>query len=76
MAHDLLERESVEGREVYELIQELTGRDLMPESMKKSDTEPETPADPEDQGKEVPTQDDESEDPGLAGGSLPSPATT
>ena len=65
----------MEGREVYELIEELTGQDLMPESMKKSDNEPEAPADPEDQGKEIPVRDAE-EDPGLAGGSLPSPATT
>ncbi len=74
LAHDLLERESVEGREVYELIQELTGRDLLPESMKK--TEPEAPADTEDEGEEPQVHDTESEDPGLAGGSLPSPATT
>ena len=75
LAHDLLERESVEGREVYELIEEITGEDIMPESMKKT-TEPDAPADPP-QGTGLPAKarDDESEEPGLAGGSLPSPAT-
>jgi len=75
LAHDLLERESVEGREVYEMIRELTGEDLMPESMKK-ETEAEKPTRPRDTGKRAKARERGSEDPGLAGGSLPSPATT
>ncbi len=35
LAQVLLERESIEGREVYQLIEEFTGQDLVPESIKK-----------------------------------------
>jgi cell division protease FtsH len=75
LAHDLLERESVEGREVYEMIEEVTGRDMMPESMKKP-AEPEASAEPpKDSGKPARARGEKSQEPGLAGGSLPSPAT-
>ena len=77
IARELLERESLEGYEVYDIIEEMTGQDLAPEStrrrkqqLQKIDDEPKpTPA-------ESPTEEDEEEDagPDLASGSLPSPA--
>ena len=74
LAQDLLERESVEGREVYEMIEELTGQDLLPESMRPSKDDGPPPGPPVT-GTPVETSEDE-KDPGLAGGGLPSPATT
>ena len=35
LARELLDRESLEGYEVYQLIEEVTGKDLMPESLRK-----------------------------------------
>ena len=77
IARELLERESLEGYEVYDIIEEMTGKDLAPEStrqrkerIQKIDDEVRpTPA-------ENPTEEDEEEDegPDLASGSLPSPA--
>lgn len=72
LTNDLLEHESVDGHEVYEMIEELTGRDLMPEAMKRppsddSSTNTEAPS--------PPVEEDEDHGPVL-GGNLPSPATT
>ena len=74
LAQDLLERESVEGREVYEMIEEMTGLDLLPDSMRQSEDDGPPPGPPVT-GTPVETPEDE-KDPGLAGGGLPSPATT
>jgi cell division protease FtsH len=42
LAHDLLEHESLEGKAVYDLIEEMTGQDLRPE--RKDEPEEQAPA--------------------------------
>ncbi len=46
LAQDLLDRESLEGRIVYELIADLTGLDLMPPSLRKQPEPPSLPPPP------------------------------
>ncbi len=73
LAHELLDRESLEGREIYQLIEEMTGQDLMPPSLKN---QPEEGAEAPEQDEDRPTPEaDEAEEPPLASESLPSPAT-
>ena len=76
IAHDLLERESLEGWEIYEIIHELTGQDLAPESVKRRREELEKFGDPPPTAQpeaETETRDADRET-GLTGGELPSPA--
>ncbi len=76
----LLDKESLEGYEVYDLIQEVTGQDLMPESLKKSlelagRKNEDGGAEADDSGSPEEAEGDSSEEPDLSGSSLPSPAT-
>ena len=74
LAHELLDRESMEGIEIYQLIEDMTGHELMPASLRNKLEE-----DPEAEGKdeERPVQEPAEADPSpLAGDSLPSPATS
>ncbi|MCP4658579.1 MAG: ATP-dependent zinc metalloprotease FtsH, partial [bacterium] len=70
---ELLDRESLEGREVYEIIYELTGQDLMPASLKSKKPDLDIPTDAEDGNAR--TRSTGEEESALAGGKLPSPAT-
>ena len=73
LAHELLDRESLEGFEIYQLIEEMTGKDLMPASLKnKLKEDSEVREKDEDRPAPKPA---EAEEPPLTGDSLPSPAT-
>ena len=73
LAHELLDRESLEGLEIYQLIEEMTGQDLMPDSLREKLDEM---AATEEHDEDRPTPEaDEAEEPPLTGESLPSPAT-
>ena len=73
LAHELLDRESLEGFEIYQLIEEMTGKDLMPASLKnKLKEDAEVKEKDEDRPAPKPA---EAEEPPLTGDSLPSPAT-
>lgn len=76
LARDLLERESLEGYEVYDIIQELTGQDLAPESTRRRKQRLESSIDDEPKPTPAtnPTEQEPDEGPDLASGSLPSPA--
>ena len=76
LAHELLDRESLEGHEIYQLIEEMTGRDLMPESLKQklADGGRGNDGSEEDKGRPEPTA--AVEDAPLPGDTLPSPATS
>ena len=73
MAVELLEKESLDGREVYDLIESMSGKELMPEAYKlvPPTALPEPPSDDAEPHREA-----SSKDRGLPGGSMPSPATT
>jgi cell division protease FtsH len=82
LARELLERESLEGHEIYLLIEEESGERLMPEAMrKKLELEAAGPRDNGDsggkkkEGKKKKAEDEGHGDPHLADGTLPSPAT-
>lgn len=74
---DLLEKESLEGWEIYDIILELTGQDLAPESVKRRREDMTKPKTPPPSATPEPVQDDEpeAEGRGLPGGEL-SPAPT
>ncbi len=72
LAHELLDRESLEGFEIYRLIEEMTGKDIMPISLKDKLRE-DAEAEKKDDDRPAP-EADEAEEPPL-GESLPSPAT-
>ena len=73
LAHELLDRESLEGLEIYQLIEEMTGQDLMPDSLREKLAEM---AAAEEHDEDRPTPEvDEAEEPPMTGESLPSPAT-
>ncbi len=73
LAHELLDRESLEGVEIYQLIEELTGQDLMPDSLKIK-LEESAEASDKDHNRPAPTAA-EAEEPPFTGESLPSPVT-
>ena len=73
LSHDLLERESLDGREVYDLIERLTGRDLAPK--RPPGPPPAVPSRPEAEAPEPDAEEDEEGD-DLPQGSLPSPAAS
>ncbi|MEM1207483.1 MAG: AAA family ATPase, partial [Acidobacteriota bacterium] len=78
LTRELLSRESLDGWEVYDLIHEITGQDLAPEDIKRLRERRES-ADAAESPRvdEAPSTSDEvAEGGGLAGGSLPSPATS
>ncbi len=71
LAHELLDRESLEGVEIYQLIEEMTGQALMPASLKdklKEDAE----ANEKDPDQSEPTAA-EAQEPPFTGEPLPSP---
>jgi len=75
LAHELLDRESLEGFEIYRLIHEVTGQDLMPASLRhklKGNT------DAQDKDDDRPSRHEaaEAEEPPLTGGPLPAPVTS
>ena len=75
VAKELLDRESLEGHEVYQILEDVTGQDLMPESLRKKlakqkEWDNRQPDEPTAEVEPPPN-----EDPGLATNSLPSPAT-
>ncbi len=72
LAQVLLERESVEGSEVYALIEEVTGQDLMPEAMRKALAGDSGDSTPDTEDRSTRHHDERQQGPGL----LPSPATT
>ncbi len=73
LAHELLDRESLEGHEIYQLIEEMTGKDLMPASLKHKLEEGGGRAERDPRPAPAPAEE---EDPSLPGESLPSPATS
>ena len=77
LARELLDRESLDGLEIYDIILELTGRDMAPKSMRRkreeSDADKEGPT-PAPATAETPQHGEEPET-GL-GGPMPSPAAT
>ncbi len=58
LARDLLERESLEGKEVYEIIKEMTGQDLAPATKEKSEARSDEKggAEPETSEAEAPSR--------------------
>ena len=79
LAQDLLERESLDGQEIYRLIEEVTGQDLMPESLKTKLAEAAARARESDEEKDEdqPAGMSAAEDePPIPGDSLPSPAAS
>ena len=77
LARDLLDRESLDGIEVYDIILELTGKDMAPPMMRRKQPDsdqdsqdPPTVAEPV--SEEAVDVDDLADDPSL--GSMPSPA--
>ncbi|RMH19623.1 MAG: ATP-dependent zinc metalloprotease FtsH, partial [Acidobacteria bacterium] len=74
MARELLEKESLEGWEVYKLIEDVTGQNLAPAGMKPR-VKPATPP-PVGRPARGENEQAEKEDPSIAGDSLPSPAPT
>ena len=76
LARELLDRESLDGIEIYDIILELTGRDLAPPAMRRkreetnSNEDDATPA-----PATVAPEPDEGIEPDL-GGAMPSPAAT
>ncbi len=73
LAHELLDRESLDGYEIYQLIEETTGLDQMPASLKAKLQED---AEAKEKGEDRPAQPAaEAEEPPLTRESLPSPAT-
>ena len=73
LAQELLERESLDGWEIYDIIKELTGQDLAPEVLKRArDSQRQDPpaATPVTAVEETSAAEEESR----LGGSLPSPA--
>ncbi len=75
LAHELLDRESLAGHEIYSLLEEMTGLDLMPEILKTKLEEASTRAEEVDEDRPPETQT-EPEDTPLTGDSLPSPAAS
>ena len=74
MAAELLEHESLEGWEIYQLIEEVTGQDLAPETIKQARRIAERRQDPPSSSPPVVVESEPAADePGL-GDSLPSPA--
>ncbi len=78
VAHELLDRESLDGHEVYQLIEEVSKVDLMPQSLK---TKLKEAAERAEKGngsdEDTPVEaDPEPQDPSLASESLPSPAAS
>ena len=69
LARELLERESLEGREVYELIRELTGLDVAP---KVERLEPRTPAGTDEEAAQPGRDKEKEEREDASPGSLPS----
>ena len=67
---ELLDKESLDGIEVYDLILEMTGQDLAPEGLRKGATETPSatspPSDAEDETETVEARPRPSVDPGLA----------
>jgi cell division protease FtsH len=78
LATDLLEVETIDGLEVYRVIQEMTGQDLTPDWMRKTDdgTPTPPPAAPPDRGRKPRENKAESEDAGSLANGLPSPAAS
>ena len=80
LSRELLDRESLEGHEIYQLIEKETGQELMPESLKKKLELDALAADRDAPGEGGEEASDEADGgtpeqaPGLADG-LPSPAT-
>ena len=74
LAQELLDRESLDGHEIYQLIEEMTGEDLMPASLKQKLLDDAARAEAKDEDRPDATEPEE-EDPHLGGESLPSPAT-
>ena len=68
---DLLERESLEGVEIYDIILELTGKDLAPESVKRRRDDVKKSQTPKPRPE--PVQDEGTEDRGLPGELSPAP---
>jgi cell division protease FtsH len=77
LARELLDREALDGQEVYQLLEEVTGKPLMPESLRRK-MELDAAASKRggsDGGTGKAEEAASEEDPGLSTGSLPSPAT-
>ena len=75
MAQELLDRESLDGVEIYQMIEEMTGQEMMPISLKNRLKE-KAEAKDKDKDEDRPAQETaEPEEPPLTGESLPSPAT-
>ena len=73
MARELLEKESLGGRQVYDLIREVTGQDLTPAALRfKPPTDSPEPPSGHPQPAVNPETDDKSD--AMPGDSLPSPA--
>jgi cell division protease FtsH len=75
VAKELLDRESLEGYEVYQILSEVTGRDMMPESLRQKLADREEALAQREEEPTVEVEPPGDEDPGLAANSLPSPAT-
>ncbi|MCP3963299.1 MAG: ATP-dependent metallopeptidase FtsH/Yme1/Tma family protein [bacterium] len=75
LAHELLDRESLDGYEIYELIEEMTGQDVMPPSLKGKGPGSEPEAGGHGPSPPAVTAEEEEPEPPLTGDSLPSPAT-
>ncbi len=79
IAHELLDRESLDGHEVYEMIEEVTDLDVMPQSLKIKLEEAAARAEEKSNGhdEDTPVQAaPEPEEPPITGDSLPSPAAS
>ncbi len=75
LARELLDRESLDGVEIYELIKDVTGQDLVPASLKRKSPPPGSSAQAADGPREVDEKAEEAP-PDLGAESLPSPATS
>ena len=75
LAHELLDRESLDGQEIYNLIEEVTGHDLMPPSVKAKIEEAAARAQRRDEDR-PPEAQVEPEDSHITSDSLPSPAAS